>query len=359
MSATGAAPARQLPNGQPQNRRRTTNGNGPVPPPASEPPPFGPASDAPGKKPTTAKSQATSLIELATVGDAEYFHTPDGDPYAVVPTRGHLETHALTSKGFRRFLKDRFFEKKNAALTGKAMLDAIGYLESVALKGRQVEVFTRVGRHGDSFFLDLCNPQWSAVEITREGWFVNPRPPVRFRRSQSMLALPDPVRGDLTAEANFRRLINCRDDNESILIKAFILAAMRPKGPYPILSINGPHGAAKSSASIALRLLVDPNKAPLRALPKDERDLFIASENSFIQCFDNVSRVPDWLSDTFCQLSTGGGFATRELHSDAEEKIFAVCRPCILNGIEDLATREDLTRLRLRPTRHVLDVQEA
>ena len=157
-----------------------------------------------------------------------------------------------------------------------------------------------------------------------------------------MQALPDPVRGELAAEANFRRLINSHDGNELILIKAWLLAAMRPKGPYPILSINGQHGAAKSSVSRALRLLIDPNKAPVRALPKDERDLFIASENSLIQCLDNVSRVPDWLSDTFCQLSTGGGFATRELHSDGEEKIFNVCRPCILNGIEDLATREDL-----------------
>ncbi len=132
-----------------------------------------------------------------------------------------------------------------------------------------------------------------------------------------------------------------------ILIKMWVLPAMRPKGPYPILSINGRHGSAKSSTSKALRMLFDPNKAPLRTLPKEEHDLFIAAENSFIRCMDSVSRAPEWLSDRLCGLSTGSGFATRELHSDTEEKILNVSRPCILNGIEDLATREDLADRRI------------
>src|SRR5262249_43350463 len=38
----------------------------------------------------------------------------------------------------------------------------------------------------------------------------------------------------------------------------------------------------------------------------------------------------------------GGGFATRELYTDAEEAIFNAQRPGLLNGIEELATRADL-----------------
>ena len=39
---------------------------------------------------------------------------------------------------------------------------------------------------------------------------------------------------------------------------------------------------------------------------------------------------------------TGGGFSTRELYSDSDEKIFDYMRPVILNGIGDIVTRPDL-----------------
>jgi hypothetical protein len=41
-------------------------------------------------------------------------------------------------------------------------------------------------------------------------------------------------------------------------------------------------------------------------------------------------------------LATGGGFSARELYTDAEEVIFDVMRPVILNGIDYLAERADL-----------------
>ena len=42
------------------------------------------------------------------------------------------------------------------------------------------------------------------------------------------------------------------------------------------------------------------------------------------------------------RLSTGGGFSTRELYSDGEEKLFNAMRPILLNGINEVATRSDL-----------------
>jgi hypothetical protein len=68
----------------------------------------------------------------------------------------------------------------------------------------------------------------------------------------------------------------------------------------------------------------------------------IAAVNSWIVNLDNLSHVPSWLSDAICRLSTGGGFATRELYSDSDETLFDAQRPVILNGIEELATRGDL-----------------
>jgi hypothetical protein len=58
--------------------------------------------------------------------------------------------------------------------------------------------------------------------------------------------------------------------------------------------------------------------------------------------FDNISKLPDWISDTLCRLSTGGGFATRQLYTDLDEQLFDAMRPVVLNGIEDVVVRPDL-----------------
>jgi hypothetical protein len=41
-------------------------------------------------------------------------------------------------------------------------------------------------------------------------------------------------------------------------------------------------------------------------------------------------------------LSTGSGYATRELRTDREEMLFSAARPVVLNGIPDLTARPDL-----------------
>ena len=51
---------------------------------------------------------------------------------------------------------------------------------------------------------------------------------------------------------------------------------------------------------------------------------------------------PAWISDTFCRLATGGGFAVRQLYTDQDEVLFDATRPVMLNGIEEIVTRPDL-----------------
>ena len=80
----------------------------------------------------------------------------------------------------------------------------------------------------------------------------------------------------------------------------------------------------------------------MRALPREDRDLFIAASNGHVLAFDNVSGLPGWISDTLCRLATGGGFAVRQLYTDQDEVLFDAARPVILNGIEEIVTRPDL-----------------
>jgi hypothetical protein len=127
-----------------------------------------------------------------------------------------------------------------------------------------------------------------------------------------------------------------------VLIVAWLLAALRFGGPYPLLAISGEQGSAKTVLSKLLKSLVDPNVAPVRAPAREDRDLMIAANNGYLLAFDNLSGLPFWLSDALCRLASGGSFAVRQLYTDDEEVLFQAARPILLNGIEDVISRPDL-----------------
>jgi hypothetical protein len=284
-------------------------------------------------------TQVARLLSLAA--SAEFFHTPDGEPYATIPVDDHLENWPLKSKRFRQSLLRRYYDETQSAPKTQAVQEALAILESKAIfAGPEHSVFVRLAESDGHIYLDLTNVAWEAVEIDVTGWRIVKDVPVRFRRARGMYPLPHPVHGgDLN---KLKRFINVVNEQEWILSVAWLVASLRPRGPFPILVLHGEQGSAKSTTSRVLRSLVDPNAASLRGEPRDPRDLMIAASNAWIISLDNLSRIQPWLSDALCRLATGGGFSTRELYTDAEEALFDAQRPVTLNGIEELATRGDL-----------------
>jgi len=296
------------------------------------------------------RKQADILIGL--VGEAGLFHAADGTGYADLWIDGHRETWPIRSKGFTRWLARKFFEETEGAPSSQAMQSAMNVIEARAqFDGPQRVVNIRVAELCDKLYLDLADDAWRAVEIDEGGWCIVDEPPVRFRRAAGMQPLPAPVAGG--SVETLRPFLNVGSDNDFVLIVAWALAVLRDKGPYPTVVLSGEQGSAKSTFSAILRALLDPNTAPLRALPREDRDLFIAANNGHVLTFDNVSRLPVWISDTLCRLATGGGFAVRQLYTDQDEVLFDATRPVVLNGIEDIITRPDLADralfLRLEP----------
>ena len=289
-------------------------------------------------------AQADVLIDLAQ--SAELFHAPDGTGFADLDINGHRETWAIRGKAFRRWLARRFFEATQGAPNSEALQSALNVIEAKAhFDAPERMVHIRVGELNGRLYLDLCDTTWRAVEIDTNGWRVIDRPPVRFRRAAGMKPLPIPVPGG--SVERLRPFLNVQSNADFVLVVAFVLAALRNRGPYPVMVLSGEHGSAKSTFSAILRALLDPNTAPLRALPREDRDLFIAAINGHVLTFDNVSGLPPWLSDTLCLLATGGGFAVRQLYTDQDEVLFDATRPVILNGIEDFVTRPDLAHVSL------------
>lgn len=288
-----------------------------------------------GRGPT----QADILIDLAQ--SAALFHAPDGSGYADLDINGHRETWPIRARGFRRWLTRRYFEQTGGAPGSEALQSALNVIEAKGhFDAPERQVHIRVGGIDGRLYLDLGDEAWRAVEIDATGWRIVDDPPVRFRRASGMKPMPIPVRGG--SIDTLRSFLNVQCDADFVLVVAWALAVLRNRGPYPVIVLSGEQGSAKSTFSAILRALLDPNTAPLRALPREDRDLFIAASNGHVLAFDNVSGLPAWISDTLCRLATGGGFAVRQLYSDQDEVLFDAARPVILNGIEDIVTRPDL-----------------
>jgi hypothetical protein len=246
-----------------------------------------------------------------------------GDAYATLSVGDHRETHPIKSKGFRRWLVRGYFESHDRPPGVQAMQDALGLLEARAqFDGVERDVHVRVAEHDDAIYVDLANERWEAVEITAECWRVVSDAPVRFRRPRGLLPLPTPARGGSVGE--LRRFVNVADETSWRLMVAWLVQALRPGYPYPLLILHGEQGSARSTAERLLAALVDPSVAPLRTTPRNEHDLYIAAENGHVVAFDNISDLKPWLSDALCRLSTGGGFGTRTLYENREQELFAL-----------------------------------
>jgi phage/plasmid primase-like uncharacterized protein len=286
------------------------------------------------------QKQVDVLLALVRKNDVELFHTEDHAAFAAIMVDGHREIHAVKSSEFRRWLRNGYFDQKKSAPSNDAMTSAVATIDALAARGKCREVHLRVAELDGQLYVDLCDSKWRAIEISAAGWSIVAEPPVLFRRKSGMLPLPVPVTGG--AVELLRPFLNIRGEDDFILVVSYVLTALTPRAPYPVLAIAGSHGGAKSTLVELLRLLIDPSTTPLRTLPREDRELFIQARNGHLLAFDNLSSLPSWTSDALCRIADGAGFAVRSLFTDDDEVLFGGAKPIVLNGIEDFITRPDL-----------------
>jgi hypothetical protein len=284
--------------------------------------------------------QADVLIELAAA--ATLFHTPapDCDAFADITIDGHRETHRVRGQAFRRWLRHQYYKVTKSGANAEALQVAVETIAARAtFEGETREVHVRIAEHDGAIYIDIGDPTWQAIQVTEAGWQIIADPPVRFQRSPSMQPLSIPVTG---GSIQLLRSFCNVSDNGFVLFVAVCLAGLRPQTNYPVPVITGEQGAGKSSLARILVRLIDPRMPEQRSMPRSEEDLLVAAKGQHVLAFDNVSGLPEWLSDAFCRLATGGGAGKRRLYTDEDEVLFSGRRLVILNGIEEVAVRPDL-----------------
>jgi hypothetical protein len=286
------------------------------------------------------RSVADELIELARKR-CRFVHDSKREPYAVVEVSGARQIHGIHSPGFSDFISHAYYAEHDRAPHEAAIKVALATLRGQAqFDGETVEVHTRIAKTEAGYWLDLCNDAWQSVRITPTDWEVmaGEATPM-FNRSASTRPLPVPERGG-TLEALWP-LVNI-PGADRLLVLAWLLECLRADTPHVVLELVGEQGSAKSSTQRALRRLIDPNQADLRAAPKSVEDVWIAARNSHMVSLENLSHLPPQYQDALCVLATGGGYSARTLYTNADETILELRKPVVLNGISVIVTAQDL-----------------
>jgi len=279
--------------------------------------------------------------ELVQIAERRYRFAADlnGNTFAVEHDGPNLAHPLRGSHGLRQQLSAEYYDSRGRAPSSNALTDAVSVIEGRAQNAARERIELRVAEHADGVVLDLGTPDGRCVIATPAGWQIADRSPVVFRRTELTNPLPDPVHGgDIDA---LRDVLNVTAGSWQALV-GWLIAAMIPNLPHPILLLTGEQGTGKTTAARMIADLIDPSGAPLIAPPRGDDRWIEAAHGSWVIGIDNLSSIPGWLSDALCRASTGEAMRKRTLYSDTGTTVVRFRRCVLLTGIGITAARGDL-----------------
>lgn len=289
------------------------------------------------------KPQADLILELIDDNSKEIilFHDELQDPYVQLPIGNHFEVWSCKNKMFKRWLSKVFWETHQKAPNANALNAALQVIEGRAVfDGLKYVLHNRVAFDENIIWYDLSDKNWRAIKITNQGWEIVLKSPILFKRYSHQQPQVEPVH-DGDPKLLFK-YVNVTDMHQQILLLVWLISCFIPGFPHPIPVIYGPQGSAKSGLSKFLRKLVDPSSIEASSFPRDEEGMAQLLSHHWCIFFDNISNLPNEVSDLLCKAVTGDGFAKRELYTDDGVVIYTFKRCIGLNGINLAAKKPDL-----------------
>jgi hypothetical protein len=274
------------------------------------------------------------------------------DPQTSIEKKQRYVTVPIRSPYFKRWLAYLMYEREQKAPGGEAVSSASTVLMGKAQKeGKEYELFNRIAPLEDGILIDLCDENWRAIKVTKEGWEILDNPPIKFRRYKHQKPLCEPIRAATEADAATNALklldhVNIKNEAEDkftrLAVVCTVISYLIPLIAHPIMVIYGPQGAAKSYLHKLVRRTIDPSSTEILTLPHDDNEIIQQLDHNWLCFYDNLTYLPSSASDIFCRAATGSGFSKRELYSDDDDVIYSFKRCVGLNGINPAARKGDL-----------------
>jgi hypothetical protein len=300
---------------------------------------------------------ALERFELGLSATDEPFATPIGDNTHIA-----LMLRGGGKAGFKATLASLYYGITGNVPGAQALSDAITVLEGMAANAYQRELRLRVGsRCPEVVLIDAgaCDDTTGlehVISIQDGRWKVDLTGGVTFRRTKLTAPMALPIRDKSAGGLQLLWKYAVVAESDRPLVIAWLVSALiQPNTPHPILQLHGEQGTAKSSTTRALVDLIDPSPVPLRKAPRNEDEWVTAASASWVVGLDNLSNIPEWLSDALCRAATGAGNVKRALYTDGDVAVWSFLRCVIINGIGFGGVRPDLAERLLSAELHTMD----
>jgi hypothetical protein len=285
-------------------------------------------------------------LRLAEDQCQDLFHDQFNAPYAAVQVGDHNEVLPLKSSRFRNWLCRLYYDFEGGVLGSETASNVINVLKAKAeFEGSTRKLNLRVAsikEESFTIYYDLTDKDWLVIKVTKDGWDMQDAP-IMFRRYSNQQPQVYPHKEyPVDIFDQFMNLINIKGEDNKLLLKCYIISLFYPEIPKPVLMLRGEQGSAKSTLQELIRMLVDPSSIRTLTFPRDINELVQKLSHNYIAYFDNVSLIPEWISDQLCRAVTGSGFSKRELYTDDDDVIYNFKRCIGFNGINLGATKADL-----------------
>ncbi|WP_415061287.1 hypothetical protein [Bdellovibrio sp.] len=275
---------------------------------------------------------------------AQLFLGSQGEPCISLVENGKAKTMILGSNHWRGWLI-RYVRANNLSISQYHRDEITEELCALSEEGGRKNVQVRIARTEDSVQIDLNDDSFDVVHISdlQQGFKLGQPEKVFLFRPNKQSSLPKPILGDRDEFIEkFQELMPEFALGHWLLVLTFILKSLnRDRGAFAILLVSGPQGAGKTILSRRIKALIDPSEPPELSPPKNSDDIVIASRNSYLLVYENMSGISPEMADIFCRLATGGGISKRQLYTDHEEVFYKIHRPVIINGIDEPSNRPD------------------
>jgi hypothetical protein len=311
---------------------------------------------------------ADEIVRLAESNGDIFFKDTFGQPHSIVNMGNHVEVVPMDTKKFAYHLRSLLKHNRNKRIISNDSLEkAVETLKADAiLDGRTIPLHLRVAwqKKNEVIYYDQTDERWSCIAIERDTgtWRLLPagslsdyplselrntnsqlieQPVVFTRYGQIPQVMPEHNYPPDIIQQFIDKCTNIKDPKDQLLFKAYLITLFIPDIAHPILLLKGVKGAAKSILQTEVKRIIDPSQIELLILNKKEENFIINLAHNYYNAYDNVRKIPGWLSNDICAATTGAGFSTRKLYTTADETHFKFKRCFSLSSIGASLTEDD------------------
>lgn len=250
------------------------------------------------------------------------------------------------------WLRDEYEQYTDKVIAKNNVTSAINTLSSKAVRsGEKTKTAKRAYRNNGEVWIDLGNDTSECIRVNKEGWVVYPNIPsevgVSFIRDERVTPIKTPANVPLdkamdTLTTYLRPYVNTSGEDWVLLVAWLVNHILENESP--ILMFLGEPGLGKSTACQALQFSGEGGYAlqDLPKMPEKVSDLIVNLSSTRIGTFDNVSKISNDMSDTWCQTTTGLEYKVRKLHTNNEVSKTKVTARIVANAISTNELRDDV-----------------